>query len=103
MNDERYGEKRREGITVGVICGEQGLYLSNVSPCSLKTVLQVAEYGTVPTSPFSVLPFVSYRVLQKKYCRELNICEQHAVGKDSAARGSRGLVHTHSRDMILCF
>ena len=66
MNDERYGEKRREGITVGVICGEQGLYLSNVSPCSLKTVLQVAEYGTVPTSPFSLLPFVSYRVLQKK-------------------------------------
>jgi hypothetical protein len=68
-----------------------------MSPCSLKTVVQVAEYGAVPTSHFSLLPFVSDRsvcVLQKIYSRELNRYEQHAVGKDSAARGSQGLVHT---------
>ena len=65
------------------------VHLSNVSPCSLKTVLQVAEYGTMPTSPFSLPPFVSYRVLQKICCRELNICKQHTVGKDSVACGPK--------------
>jgi hypothetical protein len=71
LNDEQYGEKRRDGIIAGAICGGHVLHLSNVSPCFLQTVLQVAEYGTVPASPFSLLPFVSYRCTSKNKFQEI--------------------------------
>ncbi len=69
--------------------------MSNVSSCSLKTVLQVAEYGTVRcylSLLFASICIISLGLRASKNI--LNRYDQHAVGKDSAARGSQGLVHT---------